>query len=114
MEECGRSDRGPRSGNFLENPALGRGAWGHPRGAGGFPRDLPGCLPPEPHLRQDRREERRGDAGHVYPFSATIGMRQAEEVMGRWQAAVQANKPFVLGLATGSTPEPLLGEMAGS
>ncbi len=47
----------------------------------------------------------------VYASPKDVGRAQADEVMGLWKKAVEARKNFVIGLATGSTPKPLLAEL---
>ncbi|PIQ81901.1 MAG: hypothetical protein COV76_06520 [Candidatus Omnitrophica bacterium CG11_big_fil_rev_8_21_14_0_20_64_10] len=41
-----------------------------------------------------------------------LGRIQAAQVMTLWDEAAEAKKPFAIGLATGSTPQPLLTELA--
>ncbi len=48
----------------------------------------------------------------VVATSAEIGKIQADEVFARWSESIAAGKKFIIGLATGSTPKPLLSEMA--
>ena len=54
----------------------------------------------------------RGLAVAVFRRPEDVGKDQADEVMGLWKAAVNKKRPFVIGLATGATPEPLLAELA--
>ncbi len=44
----------------------------------------------------------------VYKTAADVGRVQANKVVKRWEFEGSVKHPFVIGLATGSTPEPLL------
>ncbi len=60
--------------------------------------------------------EERSKAGQpltvtIYRTPEEIGQAQADEVMDLWNHAIRQDKPFVVGLPTGSTPMPLLREL---